>query len=140
MKLFPIIQPELTVVDSEMPLYKEVAWNFEDACPIFKNGNPVFITGKEAVKVWVWKALITVRTLFPIYTWAFGNETEMLLGQNFTEDTKRAEAARYVREALEINPYITDISNITVDFIDSSLIIAVTVTTIYGGVDVVVRR
>lgn len=140
MEIFPIIQPELTAIDAEMPLYKEVAWDFDKGQPIFENGSPVFITGKEAVKVWVWKALITRRTLYEIYTHNFGDDVETLIGQNFTVSTKQAEAARYVREALEINPYITDVSNITVDFSDSRLTIAVTVTTIYGEVDVVVRR
>lgn len=135
MDIFPIIQPELVKTDDAMPLYKEVAWDFEKGQPIFKDGNPIFVTGKEAVKVWIWKALITGRKKYEIYTHDFGNEAETLLGQNFSPDTKRAEASRYVRECLEINPYITDISDIRVEFADSTITICATVSTVYGEVE-----
>lgn len=140
MDIFPIIQPELAKTDDSMPLYKEVAWDYEKGQPIFKDGNPVFVTGKEAVKVWIWKALITVCKKHEIYSWNFGNEASTLLGQNFSQDTKRAEASRYVRECLEVNPYITDISDIRVEFEDSTMTIYATVSTVYGEVEINVRR
>ena len=140
MELFPIIQPEFVDVSDDLPLYREVAWNFREGKPMFQNGNPVFTIGLEAVKVWIWKALITQRTLYPIYTWDFGNEVETLLGQNFAEATKSAEATRYIRESLEINPYITEVSNINISFAGSLLSIEVTASTVYGEVDVLVRR
>lgn len=138
MELFPIIQPQLQEVNTELPLYKEVAWDFTTGKPIFREGSPVFVTGKEALKVWIYKALLTPRTGFAIYTWNFGNEANALVGQNFTAETKRAEAARYVREALLVNPYITKVSEVTVDFAGSKLTINAAVETVYGEVDVLV--
>ena len=51
MNLFPMIQPELELKDASLPMYKEIAWDFEHNIPIYKNGSPKWITGKEAVLV-----------------------------------------------------------------------------------------
>lgn len=134
--LFPIIQPQEAETDNNLPLYREAAWDFDKGEPIFRGGNPVYVTGAEAVKVWCWKALMTPRTRYEIYSWNFGSELESLIGQNYSEELKRAEAARYVREALEINPYITDISNISVSFANGKLLIEATIQTVYGEVDI----
>lgn len=132
--LFPMIQPQTAEVDTELPLYKEAAWDFEKEQPIFRGGNPVIVTGKEAVKVWCWKALLTERTRYEIYSWDFGSEAESLIGQNYSDELKQAEAVRYVREALEINPYVTDISSISVSFADGVLAVSAAINTIYGEV------
>lgn len=136
MELFPIIHAETEEVSQDFPLYREVKWDFEKGQPIFQNGSPVVVTGNEAIKTWVWKTLITARRRYEIYTWDFGNDMYSLIGQNFTEDTKQSEAARYVREALEINPYITDIVEIIVEFDIATLTVSATVETIYGEVDI----
>lgn len=132
MNLFPIIQPQTVEVSTELPLYKEVKWDFEKNIPVFKNGSPVIVSGKEAVLVWAWKALRTPRFRYEIYSWDYGNEAESLIGQPFTDELKQSEAARYVRECLLINPYIIDVSNISVSFGDGTLNISCTIETVYG--------
>lgn len=136
MSLFPIIQPQISETDMELSLFKEVKWDFEKNIPIFKNGSPVIVTGKEAVLIWAWKALNTPRFLHEIYTWDYGNESESLIGQPFTEELKQSEAARYVRECLLINPYISAVPNIDAAFSDGVLKINCTIETIYGEVEV----
>lgn len=135
MSLFPIIQP-LIETPNELILYKEVKWDFEKNIPIFHNGSPVIISGKEAVLVWAWKALQTPRFRHEIYTWDYGCEVESLVGQPYSEELKQSEAARYVRECLLINPYITDVTNITISFSDETLSIGCTIETIYGEVSI----
>ena len=83
--IFPMIQPEAIATDDEMPLYREVKWNYEKNTPIWENGNPIFVEGKEAVAVWIYKALSTPRFRYEIYSWNFGCETESLIGQDCTE-------------------------------------------------------
>ena len=132
--LFPIIQPEGVQEETELPLYREVKWDFEKGEPVFRGGEPVVAEGAEAIKTWVWKALVTERARYEIYSWNFGSEVESLLGQPYTDELKRAEAVRYVREALEINPYITEVTAASVDFDNGVLTIDVTVDTVYGEV------
>lgn len=118
-----------------LPLCKEVAWDFERDVPVFRQGEPVVVTGKEALKVWIWRAIRTPRFRYEIYTWAYGSEFESLLGQAYTDAVKTAEAPRYLRECLLINPYITAVKNISVSFESAKLTVAGTAVTIYGEVE-----
>lgn len=136
MTLFPMIQPEITQEDTERELYREIQWDFEKNVPVFKNGTPVIVSGKDAVLVWAWKALQTPRFRHEIYTWDYGNEAESLIGQPFTDELKQAEAVRYVRECLLINPYITDVTDISVAFEDGKLKITCAISTVYGEVHI----
>lgn len=133
MSLFPIIQPQFEVVEEERPLYRETAWDYKLDCPIWKNGTPVIVEGLEAVKVWAWNALKTERFRHSIYSWNYGCELEGLIGQAYTEALKRSEAARYVKECLLTNPYITGITNIAADFTGEQLTITCDVQTEYGN-------
>lgn len=49
---------------------------------------------------------------------------------------KESEAVRYVRDCLTVNPYITDVRQISVDFSGSTIAICCAVDTIYGEVEV----
>ncbi|MFU0833871.1 MAG: DUF2634 domain-containing protein [Oscillospiraceae bacterium] len=137
--LFPLIQPEVTGEtedSSDYPMYREVKWDFQNNVPIYKNGNPVIVEGLEAIKVWAWKALHTPRFRYEIYSWDYGNELESLIGQSYSQALKESEAARYVRECLLINPYITDVKNITVNQSGDKISITGTLETIYGEVNI----
>lgn len=137
--IFPMVQPEMSETSAaQLPLCREIAWDFVNGTPIFSGGCPVEVTGAEAVKVWAWKALNTVRYRHEIYTWDYGCEMETLIGQAFTSDVKHSEAVRYIREALMVNPYIRAVRQMSVDFKDSRLTVSCTVDTIYGEVDVYV--
>ena len=137
MSIFPMISPPAQSQDSQqLPLCKEVAWDFENNVPIWRQGKPVTVTGKEAVKVWIFKALMTPRYKYEIYTWAYGSEFESLIGQAYTPTLKEAEAPRYLRECLLINPYIKAVNDIAVDFSGSRLTVSCTADTIYGEVNV----
>lgn len=139
MSIFPIIAPPAESARDaaqDLPLCREVAWDFDRDIPIFRQGEPVVVTGKEAVKVWVWRALRTPRYRYDIHTWAYGSELESLVGQSYSEALKTAEAARYLRECLLINPYILAVSNVSTEFSGSSLSVSCKVETIYGEVEV----
>lgn len=137
MSIFPMISPEAAQAaqSQALPLCKEVAWDFERDVPIFRQGEPVVVTGKEALKVWIWRAIRTPRFRYEIYTWAYGSEFESLVGQAYSDAVKTAEAPRYLRECLLVNPYITAVKNITVSFESAKLTVAGTAVTIYGEVD-----
>ncbi|MEL7625089.1 MAG: DUF2634 domain-containing protein [Clostridiales bacterium] len=135
MTLFPLIQSQQSVaVNRALPLCKEVDWDFQKNIPIYKKGSPSIITGLRAVLVWAWKALHTQRFRHEIYSWDYGCELEALIGRPFTEELKRSEAVRYVRECLMVNPYISEVNQINVDFRDEKLTITCKLKTIYGEV------
>lgn len=135
--IFPIVQPEAAETEPQrLPLCKEAAWDFERGTPVFSGGKPLAVTGAEAVKVWIWKALMTARFHFSVYSRDYGSEVESLIGKPFTPAVKRSEAARYVREALQINPYIRAVRQAEVTFQGDDLTIRCETETIYGKVRV----
>ena len=59
MALFPLIELP-SVEDSSgtgRKLFREVAWDFRENKPIWRGGEPVYITGAPAVLVWAWNTL-----------------------------------------------------------------------------------
>lgn len=129
-----MIQPTQAPEAATLPLCREIAWDYQNHVPIWRRGEPVAVTGKEAVKVWIFKALLTPRFKYEIYTWAYGSEFESLIGQAYTPQLKQSECARYLRECLLINPYITSVTGIETDFQGSTLTVSCTAHTIYGEV------
>ena len=136
MNIFPIIQPAAVMTETELPLYKEVDWDFEHNIPVYKNGSPSIVTGLRAVLVWAWKALHVQRYRYEIYSWDHGNEIESLIGQPYTDELKKAEAVRYVRECLLINPYITDVRDIAITFADNKVTVQCRIITVYGEAEI----
>lgn len=136
--LFPFFG-DMAVEESaaeSLPLYTEVAWDFEKNIPIVEKGDFKIVTGIEAIKTWVYKTMKTERFRYPIYTWNYGSEMEGLIGQNYTPNLTKAECIRCTKEALLINPYITNISNAEVTFDKGELKFHGKIETIYGELEV----
>ena len=68
MTLFPLFSvPEAGTAD--LPLYTDVAMDYETGVPRWESGNPVIVTGLEAVKSWAWRAAATARYRWPAFCW-----------------------------------------------------------------------
>ena len=116
----------------ELPLYTDVRMDYDAGVPVWSGGEPVLVSGLEAVKGWAWRAVDTARYRFSHFSWSYGCELEALVGQPYRADTKLSEAARYVREALEINPYIRGVRVSEPRFEGSTLHLTVELSTVYG--------
>ena len=139
MSLFPFISNTDEVkVDNSFPMYKEIAWDFKRNTPIIQNGDFKIVEGNEAIKVWVYKALLVPRYNYSIYSWNYGSELMDLIGKAYTPQLTKSEAKRYIEEALKINPYILDVNVIDTDFKDSILSANVKIVTIYGESEVTI--
>ena len=90
------------------------------------------MTGGQAVATWVWNTLHYIRCSLDIFSWDWGNDVQNLTGKPFTQGVKESEAVRYIQECLLVNPYITDVRQISVSFTESTLSIRCAVDTIYG--------
>ena len=136
MSIFPLISDvgsnEVETVDN-FPLYREVAWDYKYDMPVIENGNFKVVEGNEAIKVWCYKALLVPRFQHSIYSWDYASELMELIGKPYTPELTKAEAKRYIKEALEINPYVLEVEVVNVDFKDSLLSAEVKLTTIYEG-------
>lgn len=120
--------------DSEV--YTDVTWDTVKDMPVFRNGEPVTVSGLEAVKSWAYRALKTRRYAQIQNSWDYGNDIYLLIGQPWQRETKIAEAKRYVKECLSQNPYITGISDFTANFYDDTVNISFTLNTEYGDTQI----
>lgn len=135
---FPFVGVESDYVaenNSELPLYKEIAWDFDtDSFILDKKGDFKIVEGKEALQVWIYHALHTNRYEHEIFTWDYGTELIKLIGQRFSKGLTESEAFRYIKEALLINEYLTDVRKNSITFEGDTLHIDITVFTVYGEV------
>ena len=141
MSIFPQISVNTdTLIQSTqqttLPLYKEYAWDYNNNDFLLKDGKFQIVTGLEAIKVWIWKALQIQRYGYLSYSWNYGNELEKLVGQNLSANVMQSEVQRYIEESLCINPYIQGITNISITQDGSKLNIIFTTITLYGEVDI----
>ena len=140
MSLFPFISNNVDEmkVDNIFPMYREIAWDFEKNIPILENGDFKLIEGNEAIKVWAYKALLTPRYSYSIYSWDYGSELMDLIGKAYTQSLTKEEAKRYIKEALLINPYILEVTVIDTSFSNGILSADIKIVTIYGESEVTI--
>lgn len=131
-----LIQTTVTTSSSTLPLAKEYAWDFDANDFLLVDGKNVIVTGKEAVKVWIWKVLHTPKNRYQAYSASYGNELETLINQGLSTGALRSEMERYLKVSLLVNAYITGISNIVISVDGSKTDVSFTAITIYGEVSV----
>ncbi len=141
MSIFPFmniedIESNIENSIDELPMYYEVGWDYLKDEPLIENNEFVIVEGNNAIKVWIYKAIKTVRYQYPIYSWDYGCEISSLIGQKYTKGLTKSEAERYIKEAILINPYITDVKIIDINFSEDILSVSIQVDTIYGEVNV----
>lgn len=136
--IFPFIGvPEDYILPKteELPIFREVAWDFEKDEPILEKGDFKIIE-KEALKVWIYKCIKTNRYEHEIYSLEYGTELSELIGQKYTKGLTESEASRFIKEALLINPYILEVNVKSANFNRDVLSANVKVSTIYGEVEI----
>lgn len=133
--IFPFIDTVSRKDTTVLPLYKDIKTD-ERGLPVFKNGEPVFVSGNEALKSWCRFALLTERKRYRCLSRNYGNDVMKLVGKPFLPATTEAEAKRYIRECLTANRYIKSVENIKVEFDGLTLSATFTINTIYGRSDI----
>ncbi len=136
--MFPFYGDKKSEEIAELPICKDIDWDYENNKPKYINGMPKWVYGLEAVKAWCYRTLQVRRYNLEMYTWNFGVEFENLVGKHYSKQYTRAEAIRYIQEALSINPDITGISNVIVSSEGSNLNISCNIDTVYGTEEVAV--
>ncbi|HBZ0209617.1 TPA: DUF2634 domain-containing protein [Clostridioides difficile] len=137
--IFPFIGvPEDYILPKteELPIFREVAWDFEKDEPILEKGDFKIIEKKEALKVWIYKCIKTNRYEHEIYSLEYGTELSELIGQKYTKGLTESEASRFIKEALLINPYILEVNVKSANFNRDILSANVKVSTIYEEVEI----
>lgn len=141
---FEIFLNETETQESELPLFKEMAIDFETGEPIVKNNEIVTLEGSEALKVWIWRALKTERYKYKAYSNNYGNELKEQLGTIYDKTIKDAILENEIRECLGVNPYIIRLHSFSIETPEGMQhpYIYFSVDTVYGtienmGVDII---
>jgi len=73
-----------------------------------------FIDDKEAIRQYIRKALVTGRNRYLIYDDTYGEEIRDLIGQNLTPALRDVEIPRLVREAIEYDDRILEVTDVKI--------------------------
>lgn len=138
---FPFIGSTTDTTDTsdDLPIFKEYAWDFEtDKFRYDGNGNHILLTGNDALKVWIYKALKTERFDYLAYSWQYGIELKPFIGKVMGVQERYSELKRVITECLMVNPYIKSIDSfdITNEGHGENVQLTIGLTTIYGTVSV----
>lgn len=126
--------PQSEITQQTMPetVHKTFLWDFEKGDFVLKDGKLIEVGGLEYLKIWIEKALRTVKDSLIYASTGYGSEHHSLIGRNFHPDYSRAEYERMIREALMQNNAIIQVSNFAFSQNGEKLTIAFDVISIYG--------
>ena len=127
------MMPYLDKSESSLPLFKEYAFDFATNEPIIENGKFVILNGLEAIKVWVYKAVVIERYKYSAFDWQYGVEIEKLVGR---ADITKEKIEKMLSDALLISAYIQSVSVSSFVRDGSSFSFIATIETIYGEVQI----
>lgn len=133
MSVFPFIQTVKTADSAqELPLFREWAYDYNNNTLLTDgSGKNYLVSGNDALKVWIYKALHTPRFRHIAYSRGFGNELQNIYGYTL-DDTIKSEIKRYITEAIMCNPYINEITDISFEFSGTRLTVIIRLVTVYG--------
>lgn len=141
MSLFPFIDGLVDGVEleeEELPLYREYDWDFERNDFRLVDGKFRLVDGLDAIKIYIYKALMTVKNRYIIYSDKYGSDLEKLIGKGYTNSFIKSQVRRYIKESLLISPYIEYVNGFDISFEEDLLKIGMNVGTIYGEVSIIV--
>lgn len=131
MSLFPFIR---SVEEQAIPTpkaYKEYECNFEAGKLTGR-----LLEGKEALRMWIYKALLTQRYRYTIYSWDYGQDLEEIIGQHYEKGFIQSEVERRIKDCLTIHPHIKDCTHFNIQLHEDQLQVQFTTLTTYGEVTI----
>jgi hypothetical protein len=93
------------------------------------------VDGKDALKQFIHKAIITARFRFPIYDDQYGCELDDLIGQDIPYELFETEVKRVIKDALIYDDRINDVTNFNIEKTGDKVYISFTVDSIYGDLN-----
>ena len=127
MSLFPFMSEQVEIKNNDT--YREYEFDFNTGHLAGK-----ILEGKAALRMWIYKALLTKRYIYPIYSWDYGQDLDELIGQGYETDYIKSEVERRIQECLMINERIIRCHSFEVCLINDTLQISFTADTTFGEV------
>lgn len=117
------------------PLLTEWAVDWERGSFAPRGGRFYTVSGLEALKIWVARALRpeSRRFLYTAWSWDYGNELEELLGGCVDQGILESRLRQYIREALLVSPYISAVDGFSFSRKGSVVTADFTVHSVYAS-------
>ncbi len=131
-----LINQSIEDSSGKITIPREYAWDFQNNTFLLVDGKFKIVTGKEALQVWIWKALHTMRLKYSIYSDDYGHDLDSLIGNGFSSGLIESEARRFIWKCISVNSHITGIQEFTTIYDEDTLIIKFTVLTDQGEVEI----
>lgn len=94
------------------------------------------VEGLEAIKVWIWLVMRTVRYRYCIYSWDYGNEIEDLISTGYTDEYIQSEVERIIEDTLLVNENILSVTDVEVIRKNDKISTNFIANTLYGEVSI----
>lgn len=122
---------------SDLPVFKEYAWDYERDRFIYNaDGTHKIVEKNEAIKVWVLHTLRVERYRYLAYFDDYGIELEPFVGTGPNDSERSSELFRYVKEGLLVNPYILDVTALSTKLDHKKITMKLQLATVYGSTSV----
>lgn len=116
----------------DLPMLQEWAYDFENNELLTdENGLPYLVSGNEALKIWLFWAVITERYRWRANSRDYGTEIGRMIGINASQAIKSSELERTIREAIEICQYVKSIDSIDLTLEDGVVVVDIVVKSVY---------
>lgn len=126
--------PSTTTINTagDLPPLQEWAYDFENnELMTDENGLPYLVSGNEALKIWLFWAIITERYRWKANSRDYGTEIDRMIGINASQAIKSSELERTIREAIGICQYVKTIESIDIALEDSVVVVDVKIKSVY---------
>ena len=127
---------EIVVTASPWQAFREYDWSLVTQDFIITDGQIKVLEGLPALKIWIYKTLLTQRGRYDAYTWDYGNDIESLIGSDLVREVLASEAKRITEEALYTNEHILSLKNFTAWLEDNTMHIEFIAVTDSGEIEV----
>lgn len=133
MSIFPFIDPAALDASrgNDLPMFREYAYDYEKNRLLLRDGQTYLVEGNEALRIWIFKALVTARFRYIAYDSDYGSEIDTLIGR-VNSSVILPELKRFIIEALMVTPYIEELSNFKFEQSGSGVRVEFDCTTVYG--------
>lgn len=136
MAIYPAVLDAVEVLPVENPILEregfcEYAYDFENNELLTRNGEHYYVYGNEAMKIWIYKCMLTDRFRYSAYTDRFGTEVYTLIGEVISTKLKEAEVKRYITEAIMVHPFMVSINKMILKSVKAGLYVDVYYTTVF---------
>ena len=113
---------------------KTFDFDFSNGEFIMKDGNPVILSGINALKLWIQKCMRTQLYRYSIYKdKRYGaNIEDLVIGKSYNFDFAESELRREIETALLRNEDIYNMSGFSAEKVGATLKISFTLNTAYG--------